>query len=193
MDLPVVTCTGTTYERANIEAWWFGEGRATDPTTGVVIDNVHLVVNVQLYNAIHAWRRAHGVHDSTNSAPHTVAGGAFNEAAPTSENMPTENPPTENTPSRPVTMRTLMVDDGTQEAHAFCAAVEQLYARHTEQREAGLSYLVDNWKTFATPWLYCLLTSSAHLELLFMCADGVAADCRWRAVLLLQHLVWRAQ
>lgn len=56
MDLPVVTCTGTTYERTNIQTWWFGENRATDPATGIVVDNVHLVVNVQLCKSIRAWR-----------------------------------------------------------------------------------------------------------------------------------------
>ncbi len=167
MDLPVVTCNGTTYERANIERWWFGceGGTATDPATGVVVDNVHLVVNVQLYNVIRAWKVQHGV--------------VTDEV----ENMQDTKPPPV------VTMRTLMVDDGTQEARAFCNATAQLYSRHTEQREGGLEYLVDNWKTFPQSWVYCLLTSSAHLELLLFCTDGVAADCRWRAVLLLANLV----
>lgn len=64
-----MTCTGTTYERSNIQTWWFGENRATDPATGVVVDNVHLVVNVQLCKSIRAWRAKHDTAYIPTSLP----------------------------------------------------------------------------------------------------------------------------
>ena len=72
MDLPVVTCTGNTYERSNIQTWWFVENRATDPATGMSVDNVHLVVNVQLCNSIRAWRAKHDAPCPTPLPPPTM-------------------------------------------------------------------------------------------------------------------------
>ncbi len=48
---PVIISTGSTYERASIEAW-FAKGKNTDPLTNVVLKNKELVPNYALKSAI---------------------------------------------------------------------------------------------------------------------------------------------
>ncbi|OVA09866.1 Armadillo [Macleaya cordata] len=52
---PVSLCTGTTCERAAIEAW-FENGERTDPKTGYLLDDLSLRSNHLLREAIEEWR-----------------------------------------------------------------------------------------------------------------------------------------
>ncbi|XP_077248035.1 U-box domain-containing protein 43-like [Tasmannia lanceolata] len=52
---PVSLCTGTTCERASIQAW-FESGHRTDPDTGLVLDDLTLRPNVSLRQTIEEWR-----------------------------------------------------------------------------------------------------------------------------------------
>lgn len=54
---PVVVCTGHTFERANIEAW-FAMGRRTNPCTGARLANCSLAPNLALRNAIETYQSA---------------------------------------------------------------------------------------------------------------------------------------
>ena len=52
---PVSLCTGTTCERAAIEAW-FDHGKKTDPETGDVLEDTSLRSNLPLRQSIEEWR-----------------------------------------------------------------------------------------------------------------------------------------
>ncbi|KAK0607875.1 hypothetical protein LWI29_021780 [Acer saccharum] len=52
---PVSLCTGTTCERAAIEAW-FDRGKRTDPETGEVLEDTSLRSNLPLRKSIQEWR-----------------------------------------------------------------------------------------------------------------------------------------
>lgn len=52
---PVSLCTGTTCERAAIEAW-FDRGERTDPETGEILEDTTLRSNVRLRQSIEEWR-----------------------------------------------------------------------------------------------------------------------------------------
>ncbi|KAL5852847.1 hypothetical protein ACOSQ3_007965 [Xanthoceras sorbifolium] len=52
---PVSLCTGTTCERAVIEAW-FDQGKRTDPDTGEVLEDTTLRSNLPLRQSIQEWR-----------------------------------------------------------------------------------------------------------------------------------------
>ncbi|KAF8388160.1 hypothetical protein HHK36_026826 [Tetracentron sinense] len=52
---PVSLCTGTTCERASIEAW-FDRGERTDPDTGQFLDDITLRSNLRLRQSIEEWR-----------------------------------------------------------------------------------------------------------------------------------------
>lgn len=52
---PVSLCTGTTCERAAIEAW-FNSGHRNDPETGQFLDDLTLRSNVSLRQSIEEWR-----------------------------------------------------------------------------------------------------------------------------------------
>ncbi|KAK9140104.1 hypothetical protein Scep_009785 [Stephania cephalantha] len=52
---PVSLCTGTTYERASIEAW-FESGEKTDPETGDFLEDLSLRSNHRLRQSIEEWR-----------------------------------------------------------------------------------------------------------------------------------------
>ena len=54
---PVVTADGLSYERAAIEHW-FSTGHTTSPRTNAALPHQHLVPNVQLRQAIEAWKEA---------------------------------------------------------------------------------------------------------------------------------------
>ena len=57
MQDPVVTADGLSYERAAIEHW-FSTGHTTSPRTNAPLPHQHLVPNVQLRQAIEAWKDA---------------------------------------------------------------------------------------------------------------------------------------
>lgn len=52
---PVSLCTGTTYERAAITAW-FESGERTDPKTGELLEDTSLRTNLPLRQSIEEWR-----------------------------------------------------------------------------------------------------------------------------------------
>lgn len=55
MNDPVSLCTGTTCERAAIEAW-FDCGQRTDPETGEILEDITLRSNLPLRQSIEEWR-----------------------------------------------------------------------------------------------------------------------------------------
>ncbi|KAJ9189917.1 hypothetical protein P3X46_001165 [Hevea brasiliensis] len=55
MNDPVSLCTGTTCERAAIEAW-FDRGERTDPETGQILEDITLRSNLPLRQSIEEWR-----------------------------------------------------------------------------------------------------------------------------------------
>ncbi|XP_002527304.2 U-box domain-containing protein 44 [Ricinus communis] len=55
MDDPVSLCTGTTCERAAIEAW-FDHGGNTDPETGEILEDMTFRSNLRLRQSIEEWR-----------------------------------------------------------------------------------------------------------------------------------------
>ncbi|KAI3741176.1 hypothetical protein L1987_58843 [Smallanthus sonchifolius] len=69
MKEPVIISTGVTYERKNIEKWFFGYKKKTCPATMQNIENFSVTPNHTLKRLILVWQNSHSPSSSSSSSP----------------------------------------------------------------------------------------------------------------------------
>ncbi|KAI3681398.1 hypothetical protein L6452_36193 [Arctium lappa] len=69
MKEPVIISTGVTYERKNIEKWFFSYKKKTCPATMQIIENFGITPNHTLKRLILVWQNSHSPSSSSSSSP----------------------------------------------------------------------------------------------------------------------------